>query len=178
MEHVKDLTQAYSEAPWRRQVRIIVLILLFIVSIAIIAGIYLNITARAATFGREIQEMQIRFGGLQYLDSRNNEEPQALPIEELEQKIASLESELAYLTSFEEMESRARDLGFMHVDTEEILYLQVTGYSEQQPVVLASPPEQVITSAASYQPAFKQSLIEWVKEQIIDTVTLIREEQP
>ena len=67
MKKDKQLTQAYSQAPWRKQMYMIGVILLFLVCAAIIAGIYLNVTALAAAMGRQIQEMQVRVYGYHYL---------------------------------------------------------------------------------------------------------------
>ena len=59
MEQVRRLTkQAYSQAPWRSQTQIIVVFMLAVVAAALVAFIYLNTTAQAATIGRQIQEMQ------------------------------------------------------------------------------------------------------------------------
>ena len=60
MEQVRRLTkQAYSQAPWRSQTQIIVVFMLAVVAAALVAFIYLNTTAQAATIGRQIQEMQV-----------------------------------------------------------------------------------------------------------------------
>ena len=58
MENFRNLTQAYSQAPWRKQLKFIGLFLLLVVFVALIAGIYLDVTARAATIGREILIMK------------------------------------------------------------------------------------------------------------------------
>ena len=73
MENIHQLTQAYSQAPWRKQMYMIGVILLVLVSAAIIAGIYLNVTARAAAVGRQIQEMQVRVYGYHYLTGDTGE---------------------------------------------------------------------------------------------------------
>src|SRR5512137_265742 len=101
MRKTNNLTHAYSQAPWRKQTYLIGVILLFLVCAAIIAGIYLNVSARAAAVGRQIQEMQVRVYGYHYLTGDSGEG--YLPIEELEQDIANLNSQLAYLTSYEIM---------------------------------------------------------------------------
>src|SRR5665647_1003448 len=98
MENIHQLTHAYSQAPWRKQMYMIGVILLILVSTAIVAGIYLNVTARAAAVGRQIQEMQVRVYGYHYLTDSAGES--YVPIEELEQRIANLNSQLAYLTSY------------------------------------------------------------------------------
>ena len=53
----QNLTQAYRLTPWRSQLQIIGMFLLILVMIALVAGIYLNVTARAATIGRQIQNL-------------------------------------------------------------------------------------------------------------------------
>ncbi|HEX9091996.1 MAG TPA: hypothetical protein VF831_10930, partial [Anaerolineales bacterium] len=93
MKKEKHLTHAYSQTPWRKQTYLIGVILLFLVCAAIVAGIYLNVTARAAAVGRQIQEMQVRVYGYHYLTGDAGEN--YVPIEELEQRIANLNSQLA-----------------------------------------------------------------------------------
>ncbi len=178
MESVHNFTQAYSQAPWRKQLHIIGTFLLIVVSIALVAGIYLNVTARAAAIGREIQGMQVRLGGLQRVTSDPQAEPEPLPIEELEQRIADLQAELASLTSYEVMYERARALGLRPVNPEEVLYLEVPGYVEPQTAILAPPPEPVFVSTRGISPAFRQSLVDWVKLQILQTSDLWKEVQP
>jgi hypothetical protein len=53
MDRVQSLTQAYSQAPWRKQMQIIGLFLLVLVLTALV-GIYLSVTARAAAVGRDL----------------------------------------------------------------------------------------------------------------------------
>ena len=108
MDNIHQLTHAYSQAPWRKQMYMIGVILLLLVCAAIVAGIYLNVTARAAAVGRQIQEMQVRVYGYHYLTGDTGET--YVPIEELEQKIANLNSQLAYLTSYTVMQERVKEL--------------------------------------------------------------------
>ena len=58
MDRLEDFAQAYSQAPWRKQLQIIGLFSLILVFGALVAGIYLNVSARAATAGRDIQSKQ------------------------------------------------------------------------------------------------------------------------
>jgi len=51
------LLQAYKQAPWRVQLQWIGLFLLGLVLVAGITGLYLNISAQAATAGRKIQSL-------------------------------------------------------------------------------------------------------------------------
>ncbi len=52
------IAAAYSQAPWRNQVRTIGLFSLGLVFIGLVAGIYLMISANTVTVGRDIQEKQ------------------------------------------------------------------------------------------------------------------------
>ena len=107
MENFRNITQAYSQAPWRNQLKFIGLFLLLVVFIALVAGIYLDVTARAATMGREILIMQKE-------------------IDLLELEIADTKTQLAYVTSSTEMENRALSLGFQPVEIDQAMYLVVT----------------------------------------------------
>ena len=176
MENIHQLTQAYTQAPWRKQMQMIGMILLFLVSAAIIAGIYLNVTARAAAVGRQIQEMQVMVYGYHYLTGEATDA--AIPIEELEQDIASLNARLAYLTSYQVMQDRAKEIGLSSIDADHILYIEVPGYVERQTTALAPPPEPVIVNASSVNPEFKESLFDWLGNQIRQTAKYFSEVQP
>lgn len=180
MERMRQFQQAYLLAPWRLKVKRVGTFLLIVVSVAIVAGIYLNITARAATIGREIQSMQVRLTELQSVSylSTEEEEEEALPIEELKQVIASLESELSIITSYDVMERRARDLGFEPIKPEDITYIQVAGYVDLQPANLAPPQAPVAPSPIIESPEFKESLLEWLKVKIVQTSRYLKEVQP
>jgi hypothetical protein len=176
MENIQHLTQAYSQAPWRKQMYMIGVILLFLVCAAIIAGIYLNVTARAAAVGREIQEMQVRVYGYHNLtgDSSND----YVPIEELDQQIANLTSQLAYLTSYSVMQDRVKELNLASIPAENIQYMEVPGYIDRQTTSLAPPPVPVVVNASLIDPQFKESLFDWITEQIKKTSRLVNEAVP
>ena len=176
MENIQKLTQAYEQAPWRRQMYMIGVILLILVSAAIVAGIYLNVTARAAAVGRQIQEMQVRLYGYHYLTQDVGEA--IVPIEELEQRIANLTSQLAILTSYQVMQERVNDLNLEPIAAEHIEYIEVPGYMDRQTTSLAPPPEPVVVNASAIDPQFKESLFEWVTEQVQRTARYFSEVQP
>jgi hypothetical protein len=176
MENINQISQAYAQAPWRRQLYMIGVILLVLVSAAIIAGIYLNVTARAAAVGREIQEMQVRIFG--YHDLTSETSGVYVPIEELEQKIANLNSQLAYLTSYQVMMERVKDLNLEPIDKEHIKYVEVPGYVNRQTTSLAPPPEPIVVNAYAIDPQFKESLFDWVAEQVQKTARYFSEAQP
>jgi len=141
----RNIIQAYRQAPWRMQMQIIGLFLLVLVFTALVAGIYLNVTARAATIGRQIQEMQAEI-----LVNR--------------QLNADLETQLALLTSAEVMARRAEELGFRPAAAGEFFYVVVPGYSGRQPAVLAPPPGPEAASSPELPPEFTQSLIDWLRQ--------------
>lgn len=148
MDRVRTLTQAYTQAPWRTQMQILALALLILVGVAVVAGVYLNITQRTATIGRDIQGMQYE-------------------IEELQLSNADLETRLAYLTSGTQMHVRALELGFQPIERDQIEYLVVPGYAEKRAAVIAPPPEPVETYAASLPFSYTESLLDWVKVSVV-----------
>ncbi len=156
MDQVYNFTQAYSQAPWRKQLQIIGLFLLALVFVALVAGIYLNVTARAASVGRDIQSLQRQ-------------------IDEIQDTNADLQSNLAFMTSTSEMERRARDLGFKPVETDQTLFLSVPGYIERQPVVLAPAPGPITVGAPSTPPEFTESLFEWLRKELLRSSFLMFE---
>jgi cell division protein FtsL len=151
MESVRSLTQAYSQAPWRKQLAMIVLFLLMVVFVALIAGIYLDVTARTATIGREVQIMQREIESLKLVN-------------------ADLDSQLAVLVSSGVMERRARDLGFERVQRDQITYVLVPGYQPRQQPRLAPPPATVKTVAAALPSIFTESLFDFFNHSVLPEV--------
>jgi cell division protein FtsL len=159
MESVKRLRQAYSQAPWRHQLQVIVSFLLFLVIVALVAGVYLSVSAQTVAVGHEIQEMR-------------------RIVERVERSNADLESTLAHLTSRSVMEARAREMGFRPVQQAEIVYLEVPGYLVRGEAVLAPPPGLVVVEEITLSPAFTESLVDWVVENIWTPTGLLAEVLP
>jgi cell division protein FtsL len=159
MEQLEGFAQTYTQAPWRKQLQIIGLFSLALVFIALIAGIYLNVSAQAATVGREIQKDQKE-------------------IDEINQEIEDLQSRLAILLSDSEMEKRARDLGFEPIDTDQVTYLMVRGYVERQPIVLAPYSGRTVVSAPVVPPEYTESFFTWIKRSVVDASPALAEVQP
>jgi cell division protein FtsL len=147
MDQVRSLTQAYSQAPWRKQMQWIGLFLLFLVFSALVAGIYLSVTARAATVGREILLLQGE-------------------IERLELENADLDTRVATLNSSTIMEERALAMGFQPIQRDQTLFIVVPGYVQPDHVTLAPPPAPVTVVAAALPPDFTQSLIDWLRQRV------------
>lgn len=156
MENVKRLTQAYSQAPWRKQLQYIVSFLLLLVMVAVVAGVYLNVTARAVTVGQEIQVMQQEIEGLK----RSN---------------ADLETTLAFLTSISTMEERARELGFQPVEKDKLVFVVVPGYPGKQEANLAPTSQPTVVTSSEFSSAFTVSLLDWLETNILKPSAVLAE---
>ncbi len=159
MDQLENIARTYSQAPWRKQLQIIALFLLGLVIIALIAGIYLSVSARATAVGRDIQKMQ---GEISELDRMNED----------------LQSELAKILSSSHMEARARTLGFVETPPDQIVYLKVPEYMERQSIILAPSSERSVVRAISMPPEYTESLFEWLFRQARDWIASISEEKP
>jgi len=147
MNYRNRLIQAYRNTPWRMQLQIIGLFSASVVFIAIIAGVYLNVTSRAATIGREIQGIQATQ-------------------QVLEREIEDQVTMLADLTSAKTMQKRAEDQGFVMVDPGEAAYIQVDGYPGKQIAQLAPPAHSYDSTGPQLPREFTISLIEWMRHTI------------
>ena len=162
MHNVQKITQAYSQAPWRKQVQWIGAFLLVLVFVWLLAALYLDVTARAATIGREIQEMQM--GQVETVNTQPDLE-RRLSIEELKRQNANLQAQLAYLLSEETMKKRARMLGYEAIETGTLEYIEVPGYIPPQTVTLAPPPGPTVPGTETQVTIIKSSLLNWVEDQ-------------
>lgn len=145
----QQFIQAYSQAPWRRQMQMIGFFAAAVASLALLAGLYLNVTARAATAGRQVQDLQ---------DERA----------QLQQQIENLETNLAFITSIEVMQERATDLGFAPMLPGSITYLNVVGYEGRASVELA-PRAGSNFGITSRMPAeYTESLFDWLGNMLGD----------
>jgi hypothetical protein len=159
MDQLENITRAYSQAPWRKQWQIIGLVSLILVLIAMIAGVYLSISAQATAVGRDIQSMQATTIAV----DRENED---------------LQSHLAQILSSSEMESRARSLGFVPVPPDQIVYLNVPGYEERQPVILAPSTDRSVVGARYMPPEYTESIFEWLAVRVRQWYSAMIEVQP
>lgn len=149
MKNVQKLTYAYSQAPWRKQLQFIVMFSLGLVFIALVAGVYLSVTARAATVGREVLALQDEIKDLRRIN-------------------ADLRTQLAILTSARVMEQRALSMGFKPLEKDQMVYLMVPGYTGRKGATLAAQPEPVTAVAASLPPEFTESLFDWLKVFVVE----------
>lgn len=141
-----NIIHAYRQAPWRVQRQYVGAFLLAIIVLALISALYLDVTARAALAGREIQELRESIVSIQ----RTN---------------ADMETELAVLTSSITMQRRALELGYRPVKPGELDYVFVPGYIAPEPDILLAAVD--VTIPAYHLPdAYTESLIEWLDTRI------------
>jgi hypothetical protein len=140
--NINQFVHAYKVAPWRIQRQWIGSVLLAVVVFAMIAALYLDVTAKAAIAGREIQDL-------------------TNAISASEQASADLQTELAALTSASVMEQRAVALGFTPMERDKVEYLVVPGYAAPKPEILKGAPLPQL-SAPSIPPEYSQSLLDWL----------------
>lgn len=187
MEHVHRLAkQAYSQAPWRSQTQLMGFFLLGVVVTALVSFIYLNTTAQAATYGRQIQDMQVNiyYPQTEISDQVEQEltQPETLgqeedkSIEELRIEIANLEATLASLTSQAVIDNWAAENDMRPNDPANTMFLSVAGYSGMEVVNLAPPPRLERVTTSSLPAVYKQSLIDWLKQQVVQTSHMFMEE--
>ncbi|OGO39408.1 MAG: hypothetical protein A2W35_13295 [Chloroflexi bacterium RBG_16_57_11] len=144
MNHLETFAQTYAQAPWRKQLQLIGLFSLVLVSIALVAGIYLNVSAKASAVGRDIQAMQRE-------------------TEILDRDIEDLQSQLAIVLSYDDMEARAHKLGFEPVPAEQTVYLNIPGYTARPPVTLAPNIQRTLPSAPVLPAQYTESLFDWAR---------------
>jgi cell division protein FtsB len=156
MEYGK-LFQFYRQSSARYQIQILGLFLLGLIIASLVSGVYLNITSRAATYGRKIQAMQAE-------------------IQENERMNADLESQLARLISASVIEARANELGYVATSQETFAYITVPGYSGRDTAILAPPPGPIQASETRLPSEFTESLIDWFRQLTLRPVTMFASE--
>lgn len=141
-----QIIHAYRQAPWRVQRQYVGAFLLIVIVLALVAALYLDVTARTALAGREIQELRFDITAIQ----RSN---------------ADLETELANLTSTAVMQQRALELGYRPVKPGELDYVSVPGYVPPEPQILQAADDAPVHSYA-LPSEYTQSLLEWFDDRI------------
>jgi cell division protein FtsL len=145
-QRVTRLVQAYRQAPWRTQRQWIVIFLLATVAVGMVAGLYLNVTARAALAGREVQVLEVAIAQNQLTN-------------------ADLETEIATQLSTENMAKRAEALGFEWASPDQVEYVTVKGYFPPQPVVIRTGTSDS-AETTTIDPLYTESLIQWLGQRV------------
>lgn len=139
------MVRKVHQAPWRVQRQWIGLFLLGLVLMAMVAGIYLNVTVRATLAGRETISLQAMITTNQRVN-------------------ADLETQLAGLISIEDMQKRAEAMGFQAVDPTDITFVAVPGYIGQTAVDLSLPSGNK-KQAPAILPEYTESWIDYFMNQ-------------
>jgi hypothetical protein len=145
MNNVKNLVKKYRQAPWRVQRQWLGLILLGVALTALVAGIYLNITARGTLAGRQVLDLESEISDNKLAN-------------------ADYETKLAEASSTSAMEQHAQALGFHPATPDEITYVVVPGYTLPGLLDLSTSDAQPTTS--NIKPEYTQTLFEWFAERI------------
>ena len=141
-----QIIHAYRQAPWRVQRQWIGAFLLAVIGVAMVAALYLDVTARTAVIGREIQEMRVQITTIQ----REN---------------ADLETQLADLTSTAAMQRRALESGYRPVQPGELDYVAVPGFVPPEPAILLAA-DDATPQTQGLPGEYTESLLEWFDERI------------
>ncbi len=149
--------RAVRENKLRLQGQWITVFLAGVVFVSMLAGLYLDVTARAAIAGREVQSLELQITANERIN-------------------ADLQTQIASLLSNQVMEQRARAMGFEELKIGEVQYLVIPGYFPETGIRFISPQPEGDLIAAS--PEFKQSLFEWVGEQMRAAATPLTDVQP
>lgn len=142
-----NFIQAFKQAPWRVQMQRIGLVLTGLVSFALIAGLYLSISASTYAVGVEVKE----------LDWFK---------EELLRQNADLSTQKARLLSSTEMKRRAQEMGFISPSPQEFVYIVVEGYQGRQLEIPPKPPKSDVKQYL-IKPDYRQSLWEYLFQGIL-----------
>lgn len=145
MQNAERMLRTYQQLPWRRQLQFAGLFLFGVVGLALLASVYLSVTARSATVGRQIQGLQ-------------ND------IQRMNLEIADAQIQLAEAQASRTMQARAEKLGLLPVSAEQIVYLHVDGYIPPTAVRLAPPPGPLQGTRPTLSYQYSQSLIDFLYE--------------
>ncbi len=149
----QNFVQAYKQAPWRQQLQYAGIFLAVLLAVAVVAGLYLSISGRTATTGRQVQ----------MLDSR---------VESMKLTINDMQTELAQISSAKSMYARSKELGMQLMDPAEGLYVKVPGY---QGLTAFNPSATKQVQSSNYPeilPEYTSTLVEWFQEKINAQLTM------
>lgn len=143
----ESLIQAYANSPRRQKLQIIGGIFIAIVMAATMLILYLVVSARVVSMGRQLQQAKDDIDQLVYLSVNYN-------------------YQIDRLSRFEAMEQRAIEMGFRAPYPGEVFYVPVAGYSKENYTVVEivndSRPAVINVNLNEYH----QTLLDWVGEQL------------
>jgi hypothetical protein len=135
----------YQDVPIRFQRQWITSFLTIVVGLSLVAGLYLNVTARTAIAGRNIQNLEVDIASNERLN-------------------ADLQTQIAVQLSNNTLEQRALSAGFVKIERADLEYLVVPGYFPPQGINISAPVTAPDVIALS--PEFSESLFGWIARQM------------
>ena len=145
---MKSVVQAYSNTPWRKQLKILGSFLLALIVIAVLLISYLIVSSRVVSVGRDLQNMKNEIDDLEYVN-------------------VSLQEKIAYLTTFSEIKRQASEQGFHSAKPSEVFFVVVPGFVD---TFHAPPPYDEEPRAAMIDvnvPGYHQTLMDWLRQELI-----------
>ena len=143
----ESLIQAYSNSPRRQKLQIIGSLFMAIVIAAVMLILYLIVSARIVSMGRQLQRAKDEIDQLVYLS-------------------VNYRNQIAQLSRFEVMEEKAIELGFRSPYPGEVFYVPISGYDlEIQSHVDGTGnaiPAVINVNLIEYH----DSLIDWIGQQL------------
>jgi ribosomal protein S8 len=147
---MKTIQSAYRLAPWRKQVQNILNVIIVLVFIASVTMIYLYSSAQMTKMKLEIQKLH---------EERSN----------LTRMIADYLTREGQITSFDEMEKRAQQAGYIPIDMndeETYTYLPIAGFREDNYSGLDNVPRNLSIPVSIVKPEYTESLQRWLNEHV------------
>jgi len=149
----QNVVQAYKQAPWRKQLQYAGFFMAVLLAVAAVAGLYLSISGRSATTGRQVQ----------VLDSR---------VESVKLTINDMQTELAQISSAKSMYARLKELGMQLMDPAEGLYVQVPGYQGLSATTPSAVKKVMTSQYPEILPEYTSTLVEWFQEKVNAQLTM------
>ena len=143
----ESLIQAYSNSPRRQKLQIIGSIFMAIVIAAVMLILYLVVSARVVSIGRQLQQAKDEIDQMVYLS-------------------VNYRNQIALLSRFEVMEKKAKDLGFRAPYPGEVFYVPVSGYEQftQTHVETVGDTRPAVINVNLVE--YHESLIDWIGRQL------------
>lgn len=139
--------QAYRQAPWRVQTRLLSIGLAAVFGIMAMLGLFIFTGAQAAEAGLRVQSL---------IHDRDD----------LLRRLETQGGELARKQSEDWMRERALQLGFVPATADEIEYLPLPPMTPKEPEYVSPTSFLYSEQPVSLSPAYRETLLEWILQMI------------
>ena len=142
------MKQAYQQKPWRRQMKWVSRLLLIAFFVALGSAIYLGLAGEVTAISQQLRELnQAKI--------------------DLQERIASHESELARLHTSRLIPPKLEALGYERYSYEDVVYVGVAGYEPLRAAQLAPPANERNLTQPVLRSSYTQSLWDWLTGQAL-----------